>query len=196
MCKCASCDQLSFPFSAIILPQYLCNLQFKLINIYPIHTFKNKGCWENFCLTTFVQINLWAITNSGFHFLVIEHTSLGQTSLWLLQIFTHDVDTSSTNVDFKKLENQAPTYDDQFPTLGGGPGAPRAATAKPFGEWTNKPRVQSSTITQVMFACKISPSFMLGIFILIDKNNTSRWGKVHKWKYCSIARWKHHPFPP
>jgi len=44
---------------------------------------------------------------------------------------------------------EAPTYDDQFPTLGGGPGAPRATTARPFGEWANKPRVQSSTITQV-----------------------------------------------
>jgi len=41
---------------------------------------------------------------------------------------------------------EAPTYDDQFPTLGG---APRTTTAKPFGEWANKPRVQSSTITQV-----------------------------------------------
>ena len=70
------------------------------------------------------------------------------------------------------LYNQAPAYDDQFPTLGGGPGALRAATAKPFGEWTNKPRVQSSTITQVMFACKIFASLMLGNFILIDKNNT------------------------
>ena len=45
---------------------------------------------------------------------------------------------------------QAPTYDDQFPTLGGGPGAPRATSARPFGEWANKPRVQSSTITQVI----------------------------------------------
>ena len=44
---------------------------------------------------------------------------------------------------------QAPTYDDQFPTLGGGPGAPRPTSARPFGEWANKPRVQSSTITQV-----------------------------------------------
>jgi len=45
---------------------------------------------------------------------------------------------------------EAPTYDDQFPTLGGGPGgAPRAPTVRPFGEWANKPRVQSSTITQV-----------------------------------------------
>jgi len=44
---------------------------------------------------------------------------------------------------------EAPTYDDQFPTLGGGPGAPRAASVQPFGTWANKPRVQSSTITQV-----------------------------------------------
>jgi len=43
---------------------------------------------------------------------------------------------------------EAPTYDDQFPTLGGG-GAPRPTTTRPFGEWANKPRVQSSTITQV-----------------------------------------------
>jgi len=44
---------------------------------------------------------------------------------------------------------EAPSYDDQFPTLGGAPG-PRAASApRPFGEWANKPRVQSSTVTQV-----------------------------------------------
>jgi len=45
---------------------------------------------------------------------------------------------------------EAPTYDDQFPTLGGGPGAPsRVTPTRPFGEWAAKPRVQSSTITQV-----------------------------------------------
>ena len=197
MCKCASCDQLSFPFSAIILPQYLCNLQFKLINTHTFksHAFKNKSCWEKFCLAPFVQINLWAITNSGFHLLVFEHTSLGQTCLWLLQTFIHNIesiyiciiDTSSTNVDIKKLYNQAPTYDDQFPTLGGGPGAPRAATAKPFGEWTNKPRVQSSTITQVMFA-------LLAKYLLLWCLASSFWSikailhydlvgrQVHSWK--------------
>lgn len=43
---------------------------------------------------------------------------------------------------------EAPTYDDQFPTLGGGPGGPTSST--PFGNcWIGKPRVQSSTITQV-----------------------------------------------
>ena len=78
--------------------------------------------------------------------------------------------TETSHPETSAASNQAPpTYDDQFPTLGGGPGAPRAATAKPFGEWTNKPRVQSSTITQVMFACKIFASLMLGIFVLIEK---------------------------
>ena len=44
-----------------------------------------------------------------------------------------------------------PTYDQQFPSLGGGAGAgPGAAAAPaPFGSWNVKPRVQSSTITQV-----------------------------------------------
>lgn len=45
---------------------------------------------------------------------------------------------------------EAPTYDDSFPALGGGPGgAARPVNNRPFGEWTNKPRVQSSTVTQV-----------------------------------------------
>ena len=45
-----------------------------------------------------------------------------------------------------------PTYDQQFPSLGGGlggPGGEGAAPSAPFGRWNAKPRVQSSTITQV-----------------------------------------------
>ena len=43
-----------------------------------------------------------------------------------------------------------PTYDQSFPSLGGpGAGADGAAPATPFGRWNAKPRVQSSTITQV-----------------------------------------------
>jgi len=45
-----------------------------------------------------------------------------------------------------------PTYDQQFPSLGGGSGAGAgsdASTPAPFGRWNAKPRVQSSTITQV-----------------------------------------------
>ena len=40
-----------------------------------------------------------------------------------------------------------PTYDQQFPSLGGG--ADNSKPAAPFGSWNAKPRVQSSTITQV-----------------------------------------------
>lgn len=68
-------------------------------------------------------------------------------------------DTSPTETETPPAETspappaaEAPTYDDQFPTLGGGPGAggPSAAPKQPFhGAWGNKPRVQSSTITQV-----------------------------------------------
>jgi len=43
--------------------------------------------------------------------------------------------------------SEAPTYDDQFPSLGGGATAP--TNSKPFGEWTSKSRVQCSTMTQV-----------------------------------------------
>ena len=43
-----------------------------------------------------------------------------------------------------------PTYDQSFPSLGGpGAGGDGAAPATPFGRWNAKPRVQSSTITQV-----------------------------------------------
>ena len=46
---------------------------------------------------------------------------------------------------------EVPTYDQQFPSLGGGLGGsgPEAAQPNPFGRWNTKPRVQSSTITQV-----------------------------------------------
>jgi len=62
---------------------------------------------------------------------------------------TSPTETPTAEVIAAPPAAEAPTYDDQFPTLGGGPGAPRPTTARPFGEWANKPRVQSSTITQV-----------------------------------------------
>ena len=54
-----------------------------------------------------------------------------------------------------------PTYDQQFPSLGGGAGAgPGAAAAPaPFGSWNVKPRVQSSTITQVRVFLRSSFTF-------------------------------------
>ena len=54
-----------------------------------------------------------------------------------------------------------PTYDQQFPSLGGGAGAgPGAAAAPaPFGSWNVKPRVQSSTITQVRVFVRSSFNF-------------------------------------
>jgi len=43
-----------------------------------------------------------------------------------------------------------PTYDQQFPSLGGGPGVGSdGSQPAPFGRWNAKPRVQSTTITQV-----------------------------------------------
>jgi len=46
---------------------------------------------------------------------------------------------------------EVPTYDQQFPSLGGGLGGSgtEANAPNPFGRWNTKPRVQSSTITQV-----------------------------------------------
>jgi len=41
-----------------------------------------------------------------------------------------------------------PTYDQQFPSLGGG-GPPASTTEPPIGRWNKKPPLQSSTITQV-----------------------------------------------
>ena len=41
---------------------------------------------------------------------------------------------------------EAPTYDQQFPSLGGGGGP--LATAPPLGRWNKKPPLQSSIITQ------------------------------------------------
>ena len=44
-----------------------------------------------------------------------------------------------------------PTYDQQFPSLGGGPGVGSdGSQPAPFGRWNAKPRVQSTTITQVL----------------------------------------------
>merc|ERR1712079_566491 len=46
---------------------------------------------------------------------------------------------------------EVPTYDQQFPSLGGGLGGSGQETNQPnpFGRWNTKPRVQASTITQV-----------------------------------------------
>jgi len=44
---------------------------------------------------------------------------------------------------------EVPTYDQQFPSLGGQGGTPGETTSAPFGRWNTKPRVQSSTVTQV-----------------------------------------------
>ena len=59
-----------------------------------------------------------------------------------------------------------PTYDQSFPSLGGpGAGGDGAAPATPFGRWNAKPRVQSSTITQVCF-CEHKTFFWARAFIL------------------------------
>jgi len=41
-----------------------------------------------------------------------------------------------------------PTYDQQFPSLGGGP-TPENKSANPIGRWNTKPTLRSSTVTQV-----------------------------------------------
>lgn len=43
---------------------------------------------------------------------------------------------------------QVPTYDQQFPSLGGGP-TPENQQANPIGRWNTKPTLRSSTVTQV-----------------------------------------------
>lgn len=43
---------------------------------------------------------------------------------------------------------QVPTYDQQFPSLGGGP-TPENNQANPIGRWNTKPTLRSSTVTQV-----------------------------------------------
>merc|ERR1719431_665107 len=63
-----------------------------------------------------------------------------------------DIDGLTTDMDNAKIPEsgtkEVPTYDQQFPSLGGLGAAPFGET-KPFGSWNTKPRVQASTITQV-----------------------------------------------
>jgi len=66
-------------------------------------------------------------------------------------------DLENTNISGQTSEEmitpsaEVPTYDQQFPSLGGGLGGsgPETNQPNPFGRWNTKPRVQSSTITQV-----------------------------------------------
>merc|ERR1711962_257384 len=59
-------------------------------------------------------------------------------------------DPTTINGADMETEN-IPTYDQQFPSLGGGAAAPLPASnsANPIGRWNKKPPLQSSTITQV-----------------------------------------------
>jgi polyribonucleotide nucleotidyltransferase len=63
-----------------------------------------------------------------------------------------DIDGLTTDMDNAKISEsgskEVPTYDQQFPSLGG-LGAGPFGEAQPFGRWNTKPRVQASTITQV-----------------------------------------------
>ena len=63
-----------------------------------------------------------------------------------------DIDGLTTDMDNAKISEsgskEVPTYDQQFPSLGGLGAAPFGET-QPFGRWNTKPRVQASTITQV-----------------------------------------------
>jgi len=67
-----------------------------------------------------------------------------------------DIDGLTTDMDHAKISEggtkEVPTYDQQFPSLGGLGAGPTGETPAPFGNtfWNNKkPRVQASTITQV-----------------------------------------------
>jgi len=60
--------------------------------------------------------------------------------------------TDPTTINGADMETEnIPTYDQQFPSLGGGAAAPLPASnsANPIGRWNKKPPLQSSTITQV-----------------------------------------------
>merc|ERR1719511_6001 len=63
-----------------------------------------------------------------------------------------DIDGLTTDMDNAKISEsgakEVPTYDQQFPSLGGLGAGPLGET-QPFGRWNTKPRVQASTITQV-----------------------------------------------
>ena len=68
-----------------------------------------------------------------------------------------NVNISAETVTTTTAAAPVPMYDQQFPSLGGGsgPGAGSdASTPAPFGRWNAKPRVQSSTITQVNNFCR------------------------------------------
>jgi len=54
-------------------------------------------------------------------------------------------DTSTTIVNGN---SEVPTYEDQFPTLGGGP-APGVTVNNPIGSWNTKPKLRSTNVTQV-----------------------------------------------
>ena len=77
-----------------------------------------------------------------------------------------DIDGPTTDMDHAKISEggtkEVPTYDQQFPSLGG-LGAGPTGESQPFGNtfWNNKkPRVQASTITQVG---RVLPSVKLAL---------------------------------
>ena len=65
----------------------------------------------------------------------------------------NNLNITDTNGDVaKETAAPVPTYDQQFPSLGGlgaAPGSDANSQPTPFGRWNTKPRVQSTTITQV-----------------------------------------------
>ena len=65
-----------------------------------------------------------------------------------------DLEIEEKEIEVQEITNgdaeHVPTYDQQFPSLGGGGGGALPTTsASPIGRWNKKPPLQSSTITQV-----------------------------------------------
>ena len=91
-----------------------------------------------------------------------------------------------------------PTYDQSFPSLGGpGAGGDGAAPATPFGRWNAKPRVQSSTITQVCFCghktmkmgiffCTKAFILFLGMSIALIKRGSCYFKSTPKYHSCVV----------
>jgi len=60
---------------------------------------------------------------------------------------TQEMSTNGEN----EVTDSVPTYDQQFPSLGGGGGGIPTNSAPPIGRWNKKPPLQSSIITQLFF---------------------------------------------
>ena len=94
-----------------------------------------------------------------------------------------EMENVSVNNGSAAEDAPVPTYDQQFPTLGGGAGQASQPTT-PFGQWNAKPRVQSSTITQVKQSTNILLCSALSAIRII---NFIFW--KHLLHTCIIIHW-------